>query len=54
MAFGVEADIPVETTFSSPRIQLFQLELNNDMLKYGLDELEERREHAQIRNATYK
>ena len=54
MAFGTEAVIPVETAFSLPRIQLFQPELNIDMLKYGLDELEERRERAQIRNATYQ
>ncbi|KAK0573215.1 hypothetical protein LWI29_004479 [Acer saccharum] len=53
MAFGVEAVIPVVTSFSSPRVQLFQPELNIDMLKCGLDELEERRECAQIRNAAY-
>ena len=51
MAFGAEAVIPVETVFSSPRVQLFQPELNIDMLKFGLDELEERREYAKIRNA---
>ena len=54
MAFGAEAVIPVETSFSSPRVQLFQPELNIDMLKCGLDELEERRERAQIRNAAYQ
>ena len=54
MAFGAEAVIPVETSFSSPRIQLFQLELNIDMLKCDLDGLEERRERAQIRNAAYQ
>ncbi|KAK0596420.1 hypothetical protein LWI29_015518 [Acer saccharum] len=54
MAYGVEAIIPVETSFSSPRVQLFQPELNIDMLKCGLDELEERREHAQIRNTAYQ
>ncbi|KAK0582161.1 hypothetical protein LWI29_022202 [Acer saccharum] len=54
MAYGAEAVIPVETSFSSPRVQLFQLKLNIDMLKYGLDELEERRERAQIRNTTYQ
>ncbi|KAK0585286.1 hypothetical protein LWI29_026247 [Acer saccharum] len=54
MAFGAEAVIPVETSFSSPRVQLFQPELNIDMLKCGLDELEERRERAQIRNVAYQ
>ena len=54
MAFGTEAVIPVETAFSSPRTQFFQPELNVDMLKYGLDELEERREHARIRNVAYQ
>ncbi|KAK0582887.1 hypothetical protein LWI29_030790 [Acer saccharum] len=54
MAYGAEAVIPVETSFSSPRVQLFQPELNIDMLKCGLDELEERRERAQIRNTTYQ
>ena len=54
MAYGAEAVIPVETSFSSPRVQLFQPELNIDMLKYGLDELEERRERAQIRNTAYQ
>ncbi|KAK0574378.1 hypothetical protein LWI29_022750 [Acer saccharum] len=46
MAFGAEAVIPVETSFSSPRVQLFQQELNIDMLKCGLDHLEEMRERA--------
>ena len=54
MAFEAEAVILVETAFSSPRIRLFQPELNIDMLKFGLDELEERRERAQIRNAAYQ
>ncbi|KAK0604883.1 hypothetical protein LWI29_020537 [Acer saccharum] len=54
MAYGAEAVIPVETSFSSPRVQLFQPELNIDMLKCGLDELEERRESAQIRNTAYQ
>ncbi|KAK0589445.1 hypothetical protein LWI29_014410 [Acer saccharum] len=54
MAYGAEAVIPVETSFSSPRVQLFQLELNIDMLKCGLDELEERRERAKIRNTAYQ
>ncbi|KAK0597534.1 hypothetical protein LWI29_026267 [Acer saccharum] len=54
MAYGAEAVIPMETSFSSPRVQLFQPELNIDMLKCGLDELEERRERAQIRNTTYQ
>ncbi|KAK1586417.1 hypothetical protein Q3G72_002350 [Acer saccharum] len=54
MAFGAKAVIPVETSFSSPRVQLFQSKLNIDMLKCGLDELEERRECAQIRNAAYQ
>ncbi|KAK0576077.1 hypothetical protein LWI29_011454 [Acer saccharum] len=54
MAFRAEVVIPVETSFSSPRVQLFQPELNIDMLKCGLDELEERRERAQIRSAAYQ
>ncbi|KAK0576327.1 hypothetical protein LWI29_015495 [Acer saccharum] len=54
MAYGAEAVIPVETSFSSPRVQLFQPELNINMLKCGLDELEERRERAQIRNTAYQ
>ena len=41
-------------SFSSLRVQLFQPELNIDRLKYGLDELKERRERAQIRNAAYQ
>ncbi|KAK0585420.1 hypothetical protein LWI29_028232 [Acer saccharum] len=45
MAYGAEAVIPVETSFSSPRVQLFQPEINVDMLKCGLDELEEESEH---------
>ncbi|KAK0593290.1 hypothetical protein LWI29_034321 [Acer saccharum] len=53
MAYGAEAVIPVETSFSSPRVQLFQPEINVDMLKCGLDELEERRERAQI-SAAYQ
>ncbi|KAK0601486.1 hypothetical protein LWI29_024751 [Acer saccharum] len=54
MAYGAEAVIPVETSSSSPRVQLFQPEINIDMLKCGLDELEERRERAQIRNTAYQ
>ena len=46
MDFETEAIIPVETAFSSPRVQLFQPELSIDMLKNGLDELEERKECA--------
>ena len=53
MAFGSEAVILIETAFSSLRMRLFQPELNINILKYELDELEERREHAQIRNAAY-
>ncbi|KAK0596914.1 hypothetical protein LWI29_020073 [Acer saccharum] len=54
MAYGAEAVIPVETSFSSPRVQLFQPEININMLKCSLDELEERRERAQIRNTAYQ
>ena len=54
MAFGAKAVIPVETSFSSPRVQLFQPELNIDMLKCDLDGLEEKRERAQIRNAAFQ
>ena len=54
MAFRAKAIIPMEMAFSSPRVQLFQPELNIDMLKYDLDELEERRDHAQVKNATYQ
>ncbi|KAK0574767.1 hypothetical protein LWI29_028755 [Acer saccharum] len=42
LAFGTEAVIPAETTFTSPRVQLYSPEHNIDMLQQNLDELEER------------
>ncbi|KAK0575146.1 hypothetical protein LWI29_034598 [Acer saccharum] len=54
LAFGTEAVIPAETTFTSPRVQLYSTEHNIDMLQQNLDELEEIRDAAQVRNSAYQ
>ncbi|KAK0603822.1 hypothetical protein LWI29_009058 [Acer saccharum] len=54
LAFGTEAVIPTEITFTSPRIQLYSPEHNVDMLQQNLDELEEIRDAAQVRNSAYQ
>ena len=54
LAFGTEAIIPAEITFTSPRVQLYSPEHNVNMLQQNLDELEEVRDAAQIRNAAYQ
>ncbi|KAK0576232.1 hypothetical protein LWI29_013980 [Acer saccharum] len=54
LAFGTEAVIPAETTFTSPRVQLYSPEHNIDMLQQNLDELEEIRDAAQVRNSAYQ
>ncbi|KAK0586525.1 hypothetical protein LWI29_008372 [Acer saccharum] len=54
LAFGTEAVIPAETTFTSPRVQLYNPEHNIDMLQQNLDELEEVRDAAQVRNSAYR
>ena len=53
LAFGTEVVIPAETTFTSPRVQLYSTEHNANMLQQKLDELEGIRDVAQIRNAAY-
>ncbi|KAK0586754.1 hypothetical protein LWI29_011713 [Acer saccharum] len=54
LAFGTEAIIPAETTFTSLRVQLYSPEHNVDMLQQNLDELEEIRDTAQVRNSAYQ
>ncbi|KAK0586051.1 hypothetical protein LWI29_000155 [Acer saccharum] len=54
LAFGTEAVIPTETTFTSPRVQLYNPEHNVNMLLQNLDELEEVKDRAQVRNAAYQ
>ncbi|KAK0580846.1 hypothetical protein LWI29_006961 [Acer saccharum] len=54
MAFGTKVVIPAEITFTSHRVQLYSLEHNVNMLQQNLDELEEVRDVAQVRNTAYQ
>ncbi|KAK0591347.1 hypothetical protein LWI29_000356 [Acer saccharum] len=54
LEFGTEAVIPTETTFTSPRVQLYNPEHNVNMMLQNLDELEKVRDRAQVRNAVYQ
>ena len=54
LAFGTEAVISAETIFTSPRVQLYNQEHNTNMLEQNLDELEEVRDTARVRNAAYQ
>ena len=54
MVFEAEAVIPVETEIASPRIRFYDQDNNIDLLTSNLNELEARRDRAQIRMATYQ
>lgn len=54
IAFSTKVMIPIETRFFSSRVQLFQPELNVQMLNENLDKLEEKGDRAQIRNVAYQ
>ena len=54
LAFGTEAIIPAETIFISPRVRLYDPDDNVNMMLQNLDELEEVRDKAQVRNAAYQ
>jgi transposase InsO family protein len=54
LAYGVEAVIPVEIGLLSHRTRDFQEEENRQGLLEGLDFLEEKRERAAIKMATYQ
>ena len=54
LVYGVEAVIPVDIGAPSSRIQFYSEKDNNINLKYHLDDLEERRERANILMAAYK
>ncbi|KAK0573789.1 hypothetical protein LWI29_013579 [Acer saccharum] len=54
LEFGTEAVIPAEITFTSSSVQLYSPEHNIDMLQQNLDELEEIKDTAQVRNSAYQ
>ena len=54
MFYGAEAIIPIETGFSTLRIQSFNSSNDDKLLERSLDLIEERRESAMIRLAYYQ
>ena len=54
LAFGTEAIIPIELKLPSARVVAFDEHQNSQGLKANLDLLEERREVAQVRMASYR
>ncbi|XP_077249160.1 uncharacterized protein LOC143888601 [Tasmannia lanceolata] len=54
LTFGVEAVIPVELEIPSPRIEAYDELANPELLRNSLDLVEERREKARIKNASYQ
>ncbi|XP_077248123.1 uncharacterized protein LOC143887814 [Tasmannia lanceolata] len=54
LSFGTEAVIPVDVGAPSPRVAIFDEQLNGDGLRANLDLLEEAREESRIRVSAYK
>ena len=54
MNYGAEAVIPLEMGFSTLKTSLFNPNSNDNLLKGGLDLIEERRENAMIQLAYYQ
>ncbi|XP_074351305.1 uncharacterized protein LOC141690397 [Apium graveolens] len=54
LAYGEEAFIPVEISHSSPRIQAYNLEENNECQRLALDLIDEVREEENARIVEYK
>ncbi|XP_021598875.1 uncharacterized protein LOC110604893 [Manihot esculenta] len=54
LAFGTEAVVPVELQVPTHRVQFNSEDTNGDKLRSNLDALEEVREEAQLRTATYQ
>ena len=54
MTYGVEAVIPLETSFPTLRTSLFNPTSNNELLEKNLDFIEERRESAMVQLAYYQ
>lgn len=54
LAFGAEAVVPVEIGMATHRVEVFQAEANDNQMNLNLDLVDERRDHAQLRNASYQ
>ena len=54
MTYGAKAVIPLETGFPMLRTSSFDPSSNNDLLKKGLDLIEERRERTMVQLAYYQ
>ncbi|CAL8167598.1 unnamed protein product [Prunus armeniaca] len=54
LAFGAEAVVPVEIGMATHRVEVFQAEANDNQMNFNLDLVDERRDHAQLRNASYQ
>ena len=54
MTYGVEAVIPLETSFPTLKTSSFSPSTNDNLLENGLDLIEERRENAMVQLAYYQ
>ena len=54
LSYGVEAVIPIETSFPTLRTQSFNPSNNDELLERSLDLIEERRESAMVQLAYYQ
>ena len=54
LAYGSEAVIPTEIEFPTHRVQMYDLQKNAEERRLDLDLIEERREDAEIRQASYQ
>ena len=54
MTYRAEAVIPLETGFLMLRTSLFTLDSNDNLLKWSLDLIEERRENAMVQLEYYQ
>ena len=54
MTYGAEAVIPLETGFPTLKTSSFSPSNNDNLLEYGLDLIEERRENAMVQLAYYQ
>ena len=54
MTYGVETVIPVETGLLTSRIEVFQVEMNDQLLCKHLDLIEENRDNTSVPLANYQ
>ncbi|XP_074337213.1 uncharacterized protein LOC141674404 [Apium graveolens] len=54
LAYGAEAVVPLEITHGSPRIEAYEPETNEEVLRLALDLIDEFRDEANARNAEHQ